>query len=107
VIVPGIQVSLDGLLQHAAKLSRVQIAVPPRVVGRNTAHALQSGLVHGYASLVDGLIGKLEGELGQEYARIATGGLAPLIIKHSARVTEVDPDLTLHGLRLIHERNAR
>jgi type III pantothenate kinase len=107
VIVPGVQVSLEGLLQHAAKLSRVEVAEPPRVVGRNTAHALQSGIVHGYSSLVDGLIDKLEAELGHECTRIATGGLAPLITKHTTRVTEVDLDLTLHGLRLIHQRNAR
>jgi type III pantothenate kinase len=83
------------------------VAEPPRVVGRNTAHALQSGIVHGYSSLVDGLIDKLEAELGHECTRIATGGLAPLITKHTTRVTEVDLDLTLHGLRLIHQRNAR
>ncbi len=106
VIVPGVQVSLEGLLQHAAKLSRVEIAEPPRVLGRNTAHALQSGVVHGYASLVDGLIDKLQAELG-EFACLATGGLAPLITKHTVRVTDVDPDLTLHGLRLIHEKNRR
>jgi type III pantothenate kinase len=106
VIVPGIQVSLDGLLQHAAKLSRIEIAEPPRVLGRNTAHALQSGIVHGYASLVDGLVDKLRVELG-EATCIATGGLAPLITKHTARVSEVDLDLTLHGLRLIHEKNKR
>jgi len=107
VIVPGIQVSLEGLLRHAAKLSRVEIAEPPRVVGRNTVHALQSGLVHGYASLVDGLIEKLEGELGKECARIATGGLAPLIVRHTTHVSQVDPNLTLYGLRLVHQRNLR
>jgi len=106
VIVPGVQVSLDGLLLHAAKLSRVEIAEPPRVMGRNTVHALQSGIVHGYASLVDGLIDKLRKEVG-ESACIATGGLAPLITKHTERVNEVDLDLTLHGLRLIFERNSQ
>lgn len=106
VIVPGIQVSLDALLQRAAKLSRVELAAPPRVLGRNTTHAIQSGLVHGYASMVDGLVEKLRNELGFECRVIATGGLAPLIARHTQSVREVDEDLTLTGLRLLHERHA-
>ncbi|MCA9628285.1 MAG: type III pantothenate kinase [Myxococcales bacterium] len=105
VIVPGIQVSLDGLLGRAAKLSRIEIAVPPRVVGRNTTHSLQSGIVHGYASLVDGLVEKLIEELGFECDVIATGGLAPLIAQHTKRLETVDDTLTLYGLRILHERN--
>lgn len=105
VIVPGIQVSLDGLLGRAAKLSRIEIAVPPRVVGRNTTHSLQSGIVHGYASLVDGLVVKLIDELGFECAVIATGGLATLIAQHTKTLETVDDTLTLYGLRILHERN--
>lgn len=105
VIVPGIQVSLDGLLGRAAKLSRIEIAVPPRVVGRNTTHSLQSGIVHGYASLVDGLVEKLIDELGFECAVIATGGLATLIAQHTKSLENVDDTLTLYGLRILHERN--
>lgn len=104
VIVPGIQVSLEGLLAHAAKLSRIEIAEPPRVVGRNTTHALQSGLVHGYSSLVDGLVRKLIAELGHPCTVLATGGLAGLIARHTETIDSVDPDLTLTGLRLLHER---
>lgn len=105
VIVPGIQVSLDGLLGRAAKLSRIEIAEPPQVIGRNTTHALQSGVVHGYASLVDGLVHKLQAELGYPCAVIATGGLGALIARHTTTLTEVDEHLTLEGLRLLHERN--
>ncbi len=106
VIVPGIQVSLDGLLARAAKLSRIEIAVPPRVVGRNTTHALQSGIVHGYASLVDGVVEKLISELDFECHVIGTGGLAGLMAPHTRCLKEVDDTLTLYGLRILHERNA-
>jgi type III pantothenate kinase len=106
VIVPGIEVSLDGLLARAAKLSRIEIAAPPRIVGRNTTHALQSGLVHGYASLVDGLVDKLVAELGFACKVIGTGGLAPLIAEQARTLTELDDHLTLDGLRILHERNA-
>lgn len=105
VIVPGIQVSLDGLLGRAAKLSRIEIAEPPHIVGRNTTHALQSGVIHGYASLVDGLVGKIEAELGFPCTVIATGGLSQHILKHTHKVQSVDPYLTLNGLRILHERN--
>lgn len=106
VIVPGVQVSLDGLLARAAKLSRVEIAAPPRIVGRNTTHALQSGIVHGYASLVDGLVARLRAELGFECRVIGTGGLAALIAPHTTTLETVDEQLTLEGLRILHERNA-
>ena len=106
VIVPGIQVSLDALLGRAAKLTRIEIAEPPRVVGRNTTHALQSGVVHGYAALVDGLVQKIKAELDFECAVIGTGKLSELIAKHTHTLQSIDPDLTLHGLRILYERNA-
>jgi type III pantothenate kinase len=106
VIVPGVRISLDALLGSAAKLTRIEIAEPPRVVGQNTTHALQSGIVHGYASLIDGLVEKLQADLGFKCAVIATGGLASLIAKHTKTVQAVDDDLTLDGLRLLYERNA-
>ena len=104
VIVPGVQVSLEALLERAAKLSRVEIAEPPHVLGRNTTHALQSGVVHGYAALVDGLVEKLRAELGFDCTVIATGGLAALIARNTKTLGEVDENLTLTGLRLLHER---
>jgi type III pantothenate kinase len=106
VIVPGIQVSLEALLKSAAKLSRVELAAPPRVVGRNTTHAIQAGVVHGYAALVDGLVRKLEKELGYDCQVIATGGLAGLVAPHTETLQVVDQNLTLDGLRLLHERNS-
>lgn len=104
-IVPGVTLSLDALAARAAKLHPVEITAPPRVVGTSTTHCVQSGIVHGYASLVDGLVEKLGAELGFETLVVATGGLSPLISQHAARIARVEPDLTLLGLRLIHERN--
>ena len=105
VIAPGLLVSLDGLLERAAKLVRVEVAEPPRVLGRNTTHALQSGMIHGHASLVDGVVHRLNAELETPSAVLATGGLATLIAKHSTTIQAVDPHLTLDGLRLIYGRN--
>jgi len=107
VIVPGLRVALDGLLASAAKLHPVELTAPPRVLGRNTTHALQSGVILGHASLVDGMLERLESELEYSSRVIATGGLAGLIRKHSRRIDEVDANLTLDGLRILHERNAQ
>ena len=106
VIVPGVQVSLDALLGSAAKLTRIEIAEAPRVVGQNTTHAIQSGVVNGYASLVDGLVEKITAELGFPCQVIATGGLAALISRHTRSVQSVDEHLTLEGLRILHVRNS-
>jgi type III pantothenate kinase len=105
VIVPGVQISADALFEHAARLSRIEIAVPPKAVGRNTVHSMQSGIVLGYASLVDGMVARIKPELGEPCAVIATGGLATLICGQAASVDRVDDDLTLVGLRLLYERN--
>jgi type III pantothenate kinase len=105
VIAPGIQISVDALMGRAAKLRPVEMAAPPTVLGRNTAHSIQSGIVHGYAALVDGVVQKLKAELDFECAVIATGGLSSLIAEHAATIERVEQDLTLEGLRLIYERN--
>ncbi len=105
VIAPGVHISADALFARAAKLPRVEIARPPKVVGRNTVHSMQSGIVFGYVGLVDGLIDRLIEELGYPCRILATGGLAAVIGPLSARIEEVDHDLTLVGLRLLYERN--
>jgi type III pantothenate kinase len=105
VISPGIQISADALFARAAKLPRVEIAQPPKVVGRNTVNSMQSGIVYGYVGLVDGLVERLRAELDYPCEVIATGGLAPRIAPLSKTIGAVDEDLTLRGLRILHERN--
>jgi type III pantothenate kinase len=105
VLAPGLQISADALFSRAAKLPRVEIAKPARVVGRNTVHAMQSGIVYGYVGLVDGLVDRIRAEVGFPCAVIATGGLASLIAPLSRTITEVDDELTLVGLRILYDRN--
>jgi type III pantothenate kinase len=86
-------------------LSRVEIARPPKVVGRNTVHAMQSGIVYGYVGLVDGIVERIQAELGYPCTVIATGGLSSLIAPLLKTTVETDEHLTLIGLRLLYERN--
>ncbi len=105
VIAPGVQISAEALFARAARLSRVEIALPAKVVGRNPVSSMQSGLVYGYAGLVDGLCTRLKKELGYPCRIVATGGLAKLIAPQTEAIEEVDNDLTLTGLRILFERN--
>jgi type III pantothenate kinase len=108
-LAPGIEISVDALAARAAQLRKVELIRPKSVIGKNTVEALQSGTIFGFAGQVDGLVDRITAELALSYDEvptvIATGGLAPLIIGVAETIDEHEPDLTLIGLRLIHERN--
>lgn len=109
-LAPGIEISIDALAARAAQLRKVELVRPRSVIGKNTVEALQSGAIYGFAGQVDGLVHRISAELKQSYSQapsvIATGGLAPLVLGISETIGHHEPDLTLIGLRLIHERNA-
>jgi type III pantothenate kinase len=107
VIVPGMRVSFEALVARAPKLPDVELTAPPRVLGKTTVECLQSGIVYGYASLVDGLVAKLKAELPFECRVIATGGLAAAVAPHATSLQTIDPDLTLRGLYFIDRRARR
>ena len=104
-LAPGIEISVDALAARAARLFKVELKEPRSVIGKTTNEALQSGLLYGFAGQVDGLVRRIADELGSRPVVIATGGLAPLAIANAETVHRYEPDLTLLGLRLIHERN--
>jgi len=105
VIGPGVEISLEALTARAAKLPRIDISSPQGAIGKHTQGAIQSGFAYGFAGLVDGINRRLAEELGEKATFIATGGLAATIAPHCETIDEVDPLLTLRGLRLIYERN--
>lgn len=105
-IAPGIGIAADALFRLAAKLYQVELARPPQVIGKNTVHHLQSGLIVGYAGLIEGLVRRMQAELGvAQCPVVATGGLADVIAGETEAITVVEPLLTLEGLRMIYEMN--
>lgn len=103
-IIPGIGISMDALFRQAARLYRVEFVAPPHAIGANTVHAMQSGLVFGYAGQTDAMVERMRRELGGTARVIATGGLAELICKESHTIELVDQMVTLEGLRMLYER---
>lgn len=105
VIAPGLQVAARALFEHTARLPLVELVAPQAAIGKNTVESVQSGLIFGYASLIDGMVERIAKELGHPTV-VATGGLAPAVIDECTTVDHHEPWLTLEGLRLVFEKNA-
>jgi type III pantothenate kinase len=105
VICPGINLSLEALHQAAAQLPRIGLARPQAVIGRSTVPAMQSGIYWGYVGMIEGLVSRIKAEYGGAMKVIATGGLASLFAEGTLLIEQIEPDLTLEGLRLLAERN--
>lgn len=106
-IAPGIAIAADALFQRTAKLPKVDLHRPPSAIGRNTVHAIQSGLVYGYVGLVEGMVHRFRAELGPQMKVIATGGLADLIAAETRCIDIIAPWLTLDGLKIVWELNLK
>jgi type III pantothenate kinase len=105
-IFPGVDISLDALFARAAALRRVELVEPRNVIGRSTVESIQSGVIYGYSSLVDGMVERFSAELDAEPTVVSTGGLSGLMTPLSKSIMHHEPWLTLHGLRLIYEKNS-
>ncbi|MDQ3503623.1 MAG: type III pantothenate kinase [Actinomycetota bacterium] len=104
-LAPGIEISVDALAARAARLFKVELVEPRSVIGKTTTEALQSGLLYGFAGQVDGMVHRISDELGARPVVLATGGLSHLMFQVCETLDHHEPDLTLHGLRLVYERN--
>jgi type III pantothenate kinase len=104
-IAPGISIAAEALFQRTAKLPRVDLQKPPTVIGRNTVHSMQSGLLYGYVGLVEGMVARFKEELGADMRVIATGGLADIVAKETDVIQLVAPWLTLDGLQMVWDLN--
>ena len=107
VICPGIKISMDALISHTAKLPRIELLKPDKIIGKNTISSMQSGLIYGYVGQVDYIVNRIKEEmaLGDDVKVIATGGMARLISEESKTIQRVDHYLTLEGLRILYEKN--
>jgi type III pantothenate kinase len=106
VLAPGVEISLDALTERGARLPKIDLAAPRTVIGKSTVDAIRAGVIFGYAALVDGIIARIQAEIGDGAPTVATGGLAGHIVPFCQTISEVDDLLTLTGLRLLHDRNA-
>lgn len=105
IISPGVEISVEALASRAAKLPKVDLEPPRALIGKSTIEAIRSGVIYGFAAMVDGIVARLLEEMGEETATIATGGLAHHIVPFTERIDEIDDLLTLEGLRILFERN--
>lgn len=105
IILPGINSSLDALVSHTSQLPKISLEAPKRLIGKNTIECMKSGIIHGNASCIDGMIDRIQEELGQTVTVVATGGLASVIVPHCKHKIIVDDALLLKGLLLIYRRN--
>jgi type III pantothenate kinase len=105
-IAPGIQISMNALVERTAQLRRVELAAPRSVIGKNTVESMQAGAIWGFAGQVDGIVRRMVAELGGRATVVATGGLAGAVLEACETVQRHEPWLTLHGLRIIWDRNA-
>jgi type III pantothenate kinase len=107
-IAPGLYLAADALYRSTAQLPHVDLAIPPHVIATNTTHAIQSGILFGYVGMIEGMVKRMREELGEPNARVvATGGLAGMLVPQTRIIDELDPDLILHGLRIIYDLNRR
>ena len=107
IIAPGVEISLNALTERAAKLPQVELTEPERLIGKTTLEAIQAGVIYGFAAQIDGIVERMRDELGEETQVIATGGLSGHIVPFCDSVELLDDMLTLVGLHLIYQRNAR
>jgi type III pantothenate kinase len=105
VICPGVQISADALFERAARLPRVDVRKPDRVIGRTTVGSMESGLFFGYVGLIEGVVTRMRAELGDDAVCVATGGLADVIAPDVTAIQHIDPELTMRGLRIVWDRN--
>lgn len=105
MIIPGVKVSLDSLVSRTSQLPRISLEAPKKSIGTNTIHCMQSGIIYGQASCLDGMIDRIEEELGCKTTVIATGGLAKVITPHCKKQIILDDDLLLKGLKIIYDKN--
>jgi type III pantothenate kinase len=104
-IAPGLGIASEALFRRAAKLYRVELELPKSVIGRNTITAIQSGILFGYVGLIEGIVARMQEELGGQAKVIGTGGYAEIIARETKVIDQVNQNLTLDGLRMIHEMN--
>ncbi len=104
-VAPGLAIAAEALYTHTAALPRVELVPPKRAIGTNTLTAMQSGIIFGYAGLIDGIVTRIQEELGEKGTVVATGGYASIIARETRTINHVNPDLTLIGIKTIHAMN--